>query len=123
MSPGPGGIYSKTLREAAEQIAGALTGIVVSSLATGEVPEDWRIANVVPLFKKGDRDNPGCNRPVNLMLVGSVLGPLLFVVYINDLEENMAGLISERSNQKYADDTKIGGVADSEEDCQRIQQD
>ena len=49
---------------------------------------------------------------------GSALGPLLFVVYVNDLEENVAGLIS-----KFADNTKIGGVADSEEDCQRIQQD
>jgi len=25
----------------------------------GEVPEDWGIANVVPLFKKGSKDNPG----------------------------------------------------------------
>ena len=48
----------------------------------------------------------------------SVLEPLLFIIYINDLEENKAGLIS-----KFADDTKIGGVADSDEDCQRIQQD
>ena len=52
------------------------------------------------------------------LLQGSVLGPLLFVIYINDLEENIAGLIS-----KFADDTKIAGVADSDEDCQRIQQD
>eukprot|EP00061_Rhincodon_typus_P005143 g24308.t1 len=49
---------------------------------------------------------------------GSVLGPLLFVIDINDLEENIAGLIS-----KFADDTKIGGVVKSEEDCQGIQQD
>eukprot|EP00061_Rhincodon_typus_P008564 g31281.t1 len=49
---------------------------------------------------------------------GSVRGPLLFMVYINDLGENIAGLIS-----MFADDTKIGGVADIEENCQRIQQD
>ena len=49
---------------------------------------------------------------------GSVLGPLLFVIYINDLEENVAGLIS-----KFADDTKIAGVVVSDEHCQRIQQD
>ena len=34
------------------------------------------------------------------------------------MEENVTGLIS-----KFADDTKVGGFADSDEDHQRIQQD
>eukprot|EP00061_Rhincodon_typus_P015499 g43209.t1 len=84
----------------------------------GGVPEDWKIANVVPLFKKGNRNDPGNYRSMTLTSVGSVLGPLLLVIYRNDLEENVAGLVS-----KFVDDTKIGGVADSEEDSQRIQQD
>ena len=47
-----------------------------------------------------------------------MLGPLLFVIYINDLEENITGLIS-----RFADDIKVGGFVDSDEDDQRIQQD
>ena len=73
-SPGPDGIYSRILREAREKIAGALREIFVFSLATGEIPEDWRIANVVPLFKKGSKNNPGNYRPVSLT---SVVGKLL----------------------------------------------
>ena len=40
---------------------------------------------------------------------GLVLGPLLFVIYINDLDDNVVNWIS-----KFADDTKIGGVVVSE---------
>lgn len=39
---------------------------------------------------------------------GLVLG--MFVVYINDLDENIRGMIS-----KFEDDTKIGGAIDSED--------
>ena len=39
-----------------------------------------------------------------------MLGPLLFVIYINDLDEDLGGMVS-----KFADDTKIGGIVDSEE--------
>eukprot|EP00061_Rhincodon_typus_P003342 g19860.t1 len=46
------------------------------------------------------------------------MGPLTFMIYVTDLEDNIAGLIS-----KFVDDIKIGGVADSEQDRQRVQQD
>jgi len=47
---------------------------------------------------------------------GSVLGPLLFVIFINDLEEDVEGRVS-----KFADDTKVGGVVDSAEGCCTLQ--
>ena len=49
---------------------------------------------------------------------GSVLGPLLCVIYINDLDENLLGTVS-----KFADDTKIDGMADSEDSYLALQRD
>eukprot|EP00061_Rhincodon_typus_P005738 g25615.t1 len=80
MSPGPNGIYPRFLSEAREEIAGDLTKIFVSSLATGDVPKDWQVANVVPLFKKGNEDNPGNHRPEVVKVIDE--GRAVDVVYM-----------------------------------------
>ena len=45
-------IHLRVLRELAEVIAEPLSIIYQRSLLTGEVPEDWRLANVTPISKK-----------------------------------------------------------------------
>ena len=49
---------------------------------------------------------------------GSVLGPILFLVYINDLEEGVTGKIL-----KFADDTKLFTKTKEFGDKQKLQDD
>ncbi|KAJ7413875.1 hypothetical protein BTVI_42154 [Pitangus sulphuratus] len=39
------------------------------SWESGEVPVNWKLSNVVPIFKKGKKDDPGNYRPVSLTSV------------------------------------------------------
>ena len=36
------------------------------SFEAGQIPDDWRKACIMPLYKKGNRSDPGNYRPVNL---------------------------------------------------------
>ena len=55
---GPDEIHPRVLRELAEVITELLSIICQCSLLTGEVPEERRLANVTPIYKKGCREDP-----------------------------------------------------------------
>ena len=58
-APGPDGISPKLLKLAAHELVRPLAIIYRKSLASSVVPEDWRTATVVPIFKKGPKGDPG----------------------------------------------------------------
>ncbi len=56
----------RVLKELLSTIAPILTVIYRRSYNTGEVPEDWRKANVVAVYKKGRKCEPSNYRPISL---------------------------------------------------------
>ena len=76
-SPGPDETHPRVLSKVRVEIAEASVIIFQSSLDTGVVPEDWRIVNITPLFKKGCKDKSSNYRPVSLT---SVVGKLLEII-------------------------------------------
>ncbi|XP_073194973.1 RRP15-like protein isoform X2 [Lepidochelys kempii] len=59
-------LYPRILKETAWGISGLLALIFRKSWNTREIPEDWKSANVMPIFKKGKQEDPGSERSSEL---------------------------------------------------------
>ena len=65
-SAGPDLIHPRVLKELAPVIASPIAKIFNTSIQTHELPMDWRVAHITPVFKKGKR-KLSCNyRPISL---------------------------------------------------------
>ena len=65
----PDEVPSRILQMGAKELASALVKLYQYSMDIGEVPQEWRDAKVVPIFKKGDRHQPSNYHPVSLTSV------------------------------------------------------
>ena len=68
-SMGPDRLHPRVLRELVDVVVKPLSIILWQSWLTGDVLVDWRLANVMPIFKKGQKDDPGSYRPISLTSV------------------------------------------------------
>ncbi|GAB0209844.1 mitochondrial enolase superfamily member 1 [Grus japonensis] len=90
-SMSPDGMHPRGLRELADVVARPLSIIFERSWRAGEVPEDWRKANVTPVFEKGNKEDPGNYRPVSLTSIpGKVMEQLILGVINKHVEEKEA---------------------------------
>ena len=70
---GPDGISPKLLQQCEDQLAPVLAMIFRKSVNTSKVPEEWKTAAVVPIYKKGAKSVAGNYRPVSLTCVSCKL--------------------------------------------------
>ena len=86
---GPDGISSKMLKETALSITPSLTRLIKLSISTASVPKCWKQANVLPIYKKGEKSDFGNYRPVSLLNVTSkVCEKVIFKYLFNYFRDN-----------------------------------
>ena len=64
-SAGLDNIPNKRLRMAVSIVSPSLTLIFAKSIETGIFLDEWKLARVTPIFKRGKRDDPINYRPIS----------------------------------------------------------
>ena len=89
---GPDKIPIRLLKECVCGITPSLTHLFNKSLLTGDLPTEWKLSNIIPLHKKGDKNCVENYRPISLMcVVGKVLERCIY----NRLGDHVRKLISD----------------------------
>ena len=65
------GIPARLLKDAAPSISALLTAIINLSISSAVLPEEWKKAKVVPLYKDGDKKCMDNYRPISVLPVAS----------------------------------------------------
>ena len=87
-SSGPDIISHKMLKLCPEKIAVPLQIIFNCSLRQCKYPADWKIANIIAIFKKGNTSLPANYRPISLIsCVGKVMERVVYKYVYNHLHK------------------------------------
>ena len=89
---GPDGIPGRILKETAQQIAPTLTLLFNKSLHSAVLPDEWKLANVVPVFKKGVKEHVQNYRPISLLCIVS---KVLERCVLNHIWEHLQNVIND----------------------------
>ena len=68
-APGPDSIPTLVLKECARELAPSVCRLFNLSLVSGKVPTEWKYALVVPVHKKGKKEEVTNYRPISLLCV------------------------------------------------------
>jgi len=86
---GADGISARVLKECAAELAQPLTTLFSISFKHGRQPSQWKLASVVPIYKKASRSDPKNYRPVSLLsIISKVMERIVNRQLVNHLERH-----------------------------------
>ena len=101
-APGPDGISGYVLKNCASALSLPLTLLFNKSYSHGTLPADWKTAHVVPIHKKGRKDDVENYRPISLTslvmkIFEKCLRDVLLEACLPKISSNQHGFLPNRS--------------------------
>ena len=111
---GPDKVHPRILKELAHDLSEVMTHFFQQSITIGIIPEEWKQANICPLFKKNDRSVPSNYRPVSLTcILCKVLEHIICSNLMTFFEEN--NILNPRQHafrKRHSCETQLINVID-----------
>ena len=92
---GPDNIHGLVLKKCASALAKPLSIIFKLVYNTGIIPAEWKLAIVVPIFKKGEKQNIENYRPISLTCIS---GKVMERIMYDELYSRTINLIDDRQH-------------------------
>ena len=109
-APGPDGVFPSFIMDNMHELSPPLKLIIKKSMESAVVPNIWKKANVVPIFKKGSKFKAGNYRPISLTsITGRVCESIIKDHIVDHLTRNnlimksQFGFMKKRSFFNYSD--------------------
>ena len=117
---GPDGIHGRILKNCPQSLAQPLSILFKLSYNTGNLPADWKAANIVPVHKKGQKDDIENYRPISLTSLvmktfERIIKEELLFKTSHLLDERQHGFLSQKScttNMLYFSDNVVMSIND-----------
>ena len=97
----PDELHPRVLKELAMELGPVFAHLFQQSIGTGEIPKELSLANICPLFKKGDRSLARNYRPVSLTCIPCKLLELLNILYAQILWPILMNMNSCRTGNTH----------------------
>jgi hypothetical protein len=94
-SPGEDGIQLEMLQLGGEEVVKILTRLFNLCLMNKKIPQEWEISRMILIFKKGDREEIGNYRPINLL-------PAIYKLFTKILTNRLTTILDSNQPREQA---------------------